>query len=55
MGAGVNACQEVTEACLEKVKANPEKMKAGLEELKTTGDVLEEKMNKMDTMDLEAN
>jgi hypothetical protein len=42
------------EACLENVKTSPEKMKANLEEMET-GDVFEERLNKMDTTDLEAN
>jgi hypothetical protein len=48
-------CQEVTEACLDKAKANPEKMKAGLEEMEAAMDVFKERMDKTDTMDLEAN
>jgi hypothetical protein len=49
------ACQEAKEACLEKAKANPVKMKAGLEETEAAFDVFEERLNKMDTTDLEAN
>jgi hypothetical protein len=62
MGASTNswqkemmACQKATEVCLEKAKANPEKIKAGLEEMETAGFVYKERLNKMDTVDLEAN
>jgi hypothetical protein len=62
MGASVNAwskdtkaCQEMTEARLEKAKANLQKMKAGLEEMDIAGEVFEERLNKMDAMNLEAN
>jgi hypothetical protein len=44
----------VTEACLEKAKANPEKTKAGQDEMEAAVDVFEERLDKMDTMDLEA-
>jgi hypothetical protein len=43
------------EACLEKAKANPEKTKANLEEMGVTVNVFEERLDKMDTTDLEAN
>jgi hypothetical protein len=43
------------EACLEKAKANSEKMKNGLEEMENEGDVFEERLNKMNTADLDAN
>jgi hypothetical protein len=42
------ACQEVSETCLEKAKANPEKMKA-------MAGVFKERLDKMNTTDLEAN
>jgi hypothetical protein len=51
----MNACQEATEACAEKAKANPEKMKAVSEEMEVMVEVFEERLDKMDTMDLEAN
>jgi hypothetical protein len=38
-----------------RTEANPEKMKASLEEMKATVDVFEERLDKMDTTDLEAN
>jgi hypothetical protein len=47
--------RKATESCLEKAKANLEKMKASLEEMETAGDVFKERLNKMDTTDLEAN
>jgi hypothetical protein len=40
--------------CLEKAKANPDKTKAGLEDMETTENISEERLGKMDTMDLEA-
>jgi hypothetical protein len=43
------------EACLKKTKANTEKMTAGLEEMEAAVHVFEERLDKMDTMGLEAN
>jgi hypothetical protein len=37
------------------VKGNPKKMKADLEEMEPTVVVFKERLNKMDTTDLEAN
>jgi hypothetical protein len=52
----MTACREATETCLEKVKANPEKKKkTGLEEMEAVVDVFKERLDKMDTMDLETN
>jgi chromosome segregation ATPase len=45
---GTTSCQEATEACLEKAKANPEKMK-------TAVDIFRERLDNMDTADLDAN
>jgi hypothetical protein len=45
----------MTEASLEKVKGNQQKTKVSLEELEAAVHVFEEKLNKMDTTDLEAN
>jgi Asp-tRNA(Asn)/Glu-tRNA(Gln) amidotransferase C subunit len=47
--------QKTTEVWLEKIKGNPEKTKVSLEELEAAVHVFEEKLNKMDTTDLEAN
>jgi hypothetical protein len=43
------------EACLEKPKANPEKMKASLEEMESAMDVFKERLDEVDTTDLETN
>jgi hypothetical protein len=51
----MEACRDAMEACLEKAKANPEKMKASLEEMQATVDVFKERLDKMDTKDLETN
>jgi hypothetical protein len=37
------------------VKANPEKMKADLEEMEVVVDIFKERLDRMDTTDLEAN
>jgi hypothetical protein len=50
----MTACKEAKETWLEKSKANPEKMKASLEEIEVVVDVFKERLNKMDTTDLEA-
>lgn len=47
--------QAMMEACLQKAKANLEKMKAGLEEMVVMVDIFKQRMDKIDTTDLEAN
>jgi hypothetical protein len=48
-------CQEATWTYLEKAKANSEKTKGGLEEMEASVNVFEERLNKMNMTDLEAN
>jgi hypothetical protein len=50
----MTAYEEPTEACLDEAETNPEK-KAGLVEMEVAVDVSEERLDKMDTADLEAN
>jgi chromosome segregation ATPase len=51
----MTACQEATEACLEKVKANPEKINGDLEEMEVAVDFFKERVEQMDTTNLETN
>jgi hypothetical protein len=51
----VKARRETSEACHKKAKSNPEDTKPNLEEMETTEVVFEERLNKMDTADLDDN